>query len=105
MNSEQDKAQAQTITLQAMGEKLDRIERLTLIAAKPVLDLSEAALFTGFSTGHLYRLTSGHEIPHYKKARKLYFKKSELEEWMTEDRVKTVAEIGRQAETYCVTHK
>ncbi len=102
---EQNNAQPQVITLEAMGEKLDRIERLTLIAAKPVLDLNEAAMFTGFSVGHLYRLTSGHEIPHYKKARKLYFKKAELEDWMTEDRVKTKAEIDSQAATYCITHK
>nr|WP_320989365.1 helix-turn-helix domain-containing protein [Bacteroides intestinalis] len=83
---------------QTMTEKLDRIERLSLIAAKPVLLVEEAAIFTGFSVQHLYRLTSTKQIPHYKKDRKLYFKKSELEEWMLEHRVQTNEEIERQAE-------
>lgn len=85
---------------QTMTDKLDRIERLSLIAAKPVLLVEEAAIFTGFSVQHLYRLTSAKAIPHYKKDRKLYFKKSELEEWMLENRVQTNDEIERQAETY-----
>ncbi len=81
---------------QTMTERLDRIERLSLIAAKPVLLVEEAAIFTGFSVQHLYRLTSAKQIPHYKKDRKLYFKKSELEEWMLEHRVQTNEEIERQ---------
>ncbi len=87
-----------------ISERLDRIERLTLIAAKPVLDLTEAAMFTGYSKDHIYRLTCGREIPHYKQSRKLYFRKTELEEWMTSQRVKTNAEIDCQAATYCATH-
>lgn len=89
---------------QTMTEKLDRIERLSLIAAKPVLLVEEAAIFTGFSVQHLYRLTSSKQIPHYKKDRKLYFKKSELEEWMLEHRVQTNEEIERQAEQI-IRHK
>lgn len=41
-----------SVTLEEMNEKLDRIGELALISAKTVLDLNEAALFTGFSTGH-----------------------------------------------------
>ena len=51
--------------------RLDRIERLALIGAKATLDLTEASLYTGMSTGHLYRLTSQRGIPYYKKNRKL----------------------------------
>lgn len=94
----------ETTAIEAMNLKLDRIERLTLLAAKPVLDIEEAALFTGFSVGHLYRLTSGKEIPHYKKDRKLYFKKAELEEWMLETRILTNDEIDAQAQAYVLRH-
>lgn len=89
-------------TIREINGKLDRIERLTLLAAKPVLDIQEAVLFTGFSLGHLYRLTSNKEIPHYKKDRKLYFKKSELEEWMLETRVLTNDEIDAQATKHTI---
>lgn len=93
------------IELQTIDNRLERIERLTLINAKCVLDIDEASLLTGLSKGHLYRLTSERKIPHYKKNRKLYFEKSELEAWMLEDKVLTVRDIESQAETYTTTHK
>ena len=93
------------IALQTIDTRLDRIERLTLISAKDVLDIDEASFFTGFSKGHLYRLTSERKIPHYKKKRKLYFKKSELEDWLLEDKVMTAEDIESQAATYIITHK
>ena len=93
------------MALQTIDTRLNRIERLTLIGAKAVLDLDDAVLFTGFSKGHLYRLTSERQIPHYKKIRKLYFKKTELEAWMLEDKVQTAEDIESQATTYVVTHK
>ena len=91
------------ITLQELSDKLDRITEITLIGTKTVLDLGEAALFTGFSTGHLYRLTSGKQIPHFKKSRKLYFKKSELEDWLLENKILTEDEIRSKASTYVAT--
>ena len=92
-------------TLQDLSNQLGRVERLALISAKSILDLDEAVLFTGFSKGHLYRLTSERQIPHYKKSRKLYFKKSELEAWLLEDKIETSASIDSQATTYVVTHR
>lgn len=91
--------------IQEMSTKLDRIEQLAMIGSKTVLDLSEAAVFTGYSESHLYNLTSKRQIPHYKKNRKLYFKKQELEEWMLEREVKTDKEIRSKASTYVSTHK
>lgn len=91
--------------MQVINDKLDRIEQLTMISSKTVLGLSEAALFTGYSESHLYNLTSRKGIPHYKKNRKLFFKKSELEEWMLERQVKTDREITSKAATYVSTHK
>lgn len=88
-----------------LNQRLDRIERLTMIGAKNVLSLEETAELTGFSVGHLYRLTSQKQIPHFKKNRKLYFKKSDIEEWMTERRVMTDSEIDSKATTYLATHK
>lgn len=89
----------------AISERLDRIEQLALINTKPILDVKEAATFTGFSVKHLYRLTSTKQIPHFKKNAKLLFKKSELEDWLTEQKVLTTSEINRKATTYTVTHK
>lgn len=92
-------------TLQDLSDKLDHIAELTLIGSKTVLNIEEAALFTGLSVGHIYRLTSGKKIPHFKKQRKLYFKKADLEEWMLESKILTEAEIRGKASTYVATHK
>lgn len=94
--------------IREITDRLDRIERkadMAVIGAKNVLDIEEAAVYTRLSVGHLYRLTSGKQIPHFKKARKLYFKKSELDEWMLESKVMTEGEVQRAAETYTATHK
>ena len=88
-----------------INSRLDRIEQLTLIGVKNVLSLEETAAFTGFSVGHLYRLTSQKQIPHFKKNRKLYFRKSDIEDWMTEKRVLTGSEIESKATTYMAIHK
>lgn len=93
------------VTLEQLGEKIDNLSRLTLISSKTVLDFEETLMFTGLSKGHLYRLTSGRQIPFFKKNRKLYFKKSDLEEWMLEQRIPTNNEIQGMATTYIATHK
>ncbi len=90
--------------LKILTARLDRIEQLALIGAKNTLDLEEAALYTGYSTGHLYRLTSNRAIPHYKQSRKLYFDKKELDAWMQKQRVLTIDEIDSKASTYVATH-
>lgn len=82
----------------------DRLEKATLIKSKPVLDIDEAALFTGYSVKGLYGLTSKRQIPHYKKNGKLYFKKEELVAWMTEQKILTDSEMNGKAETYTATH-
>ena len=92
-------------TLQDLSNKLDQIAELTLIGSKTVLNIEEAALFTGLSVGHIYRLTSGKKIPHFKKQRKLYFKKAELEAWMLDTKILTDDEIQSKASTYVATRK
>lgn len=86
--------------------RLENIERMTMVAAKSVLTLEEAAFITGLQKSYLYRLTSQHEIPHYKPNNKmLYFDRKELEEWMKRNRVQTKAEAEQQAINYVVKAK
>lgn len=90
-------------TMQGIVAKLQEVGAYAAITAKNTLDLSEAALYTGFTEQHLYRLTSGKQIPHYKKGRKLYFSKAELDEWLQAARVASEAELNSQAATYLAT--
>lgn len=88
-----------------LDERFGSIEKMALLGAKEVLDIEEASLLTGYRVKGLYTLTSEKRIPHYKRNGKLYFKKSELEAWLTEHKVLTDEEIRRKAVTYTVTHK
>lgn len=91
-------------TLEELSAKIDQLGRYAAIRAKAVLDLKETALYTGYSVGQLYRLTSGQQIPHYKKGNRLYFRKSDLEAWMCSERVQTRKETESKAATYIATH-
>ncbi len=89
---------------QYIDARIDRLEATTLIGVKTTLTAEEAAIYTGYTIKGIYTLTSQRRIPHYKKNGKLYFKKPELDEWMTENRVMTDSEINSKAVTYSVTH-
>lgn len=81
-------------------KQLNRIEAAAL-SQKKVLNFDEACLFTGLSKSHLYRLTSSQRVPHFKPSGKLvYFDRVELEVWLLQNRVSTIAEIEQQATKY-----
>ena len=89
-----------------MQEQLDRIERLVRIGSKEVLDVEDVAILLNVGKSRIYHLVSRRDIPHYKQGKKVYFKKSEIEEWQLQDRIPTNAEIDSKAATYIATkHK
>ena len=64
-----------------------------------IFNFSEACKYLDYSKSYLYKLTHSRQIPHYKpNGKKLYFKKTDLEEWLLRNRVKTDVELQQQAE-------
>jgi excisionase family DNA binding protein len=94
-----------TSELQTIKEALLRLEQYTLLSVKPVLDIEEAAAFTGISKRTLYELTANREIPYYKKGIRVYFRKDELEAWLTETRILTNQEVENRAATHVALKK
>ena len=90
---------------QAVLAKLDRLESLTLMAAKDVLTLAEAAAYTGYSEKYMYQLAFSRQIPHAKRGKFLYFDKAELRQWLLKDRVSTKDEIEDAATAYVAQTK
>lgn len=84
--------------------RLERIERLVLLGSKQVLDTKEVALLLGISESRIRHLVSERNIPHYRQGAKLYFKKSEIEQWQTQTRIPTIAEMESRGTTYAVTN-
>ncbi len=85
-------------------EQLARIEALLIIGSKEVFNVEEAAIFLGISKDRLYHLVSDKAVPYYKRGNSNYFKKTELESWMTAERIKTKQEIEEQAKSYITSH-
>lgn len=92
------------ITLQDLSDQLARIETLTAMGAKEVLNIDEAMLYTGLPKATMYELTRERRIPHSKRGKRLYFAKNELAAWLLKNRVKTQEEIEEMAATYVATH-
>lgn len=66
--------------------------------AKQVLTLEEAALFMGISKSSLYKMTHKHELPFFRPNGKIiYFEKSELLNWMHQNRSMSEAETKAAA--------
>lgn len=67
-----------------------------------IMNLFQAAEYLSLSKSSLYKSTSQREIPHFKKGKKIYFRKSELDQWITEIRIKTRSEIEMEANDYLI---
>lgn len=91
----------QTKTLNDIRAALDELKsemtKSTLLQ-KEVLTLAEASQMTGISKSHLYKNTSSRSIPFYKPSKKLiFFRRSEIEDWITKERFASVQEIESSA--------
>lgn len=77
--------------------RLDVLISSTL-ANKAVLTIEEAAAYTGISVSTIYKLTSTQAIPFYKpRGKMVYFNRTELDNWLMDNRVQTVDEIDQAA--------
>ena len=92
-------------------DKLNNLENLlkTLmqndngtVTITEVLNLNQAAEYVSLSKSAIYKKTSERNIPHFKKGKKLYFKKSELDHWLTSMKISTKHEIDQAATDYIV---
>lgn len=60
---------------------------------KPILSFDEACKFCSLAKSTLYKMTSSREVPFYKHGKLVYFKRVELEAWLTSIRIKPVGEV------------
>ena len=84
-------------TLEALIKRFEELEG-QLYILKEVLNVEEAAKYLNISTGHLYRLTSTHEIPFSKpNGKHIFFERKALDDWKRRNPVLSNREIERQA--------
>jgi excisionase family DNA binding protein len=98
-------------------EKLNLIERRILfidnklqistntISSLEIMSLKQLCEHYDFNKSFVYKLTSNREIPHYKKGKRLVFKKDEIDAWLLENKVKTMDDLQREATRYSIRKK
>jgi len=96
----------QSITLESLHQDVVSLG-VTITQAlafnKETLDFNEAAQYTNQSRSYLYKLTSQGLIPHYKpNGKKIYFKRSELDEWLLRNKVFSSDELEQKAVDHMV---
>ena len=77
-------------------------EEKTPVSLPEIFNMKQAAEYVSLSKSAIYKMTAGRTIPHFKRGAILYFKKSELDEWMTQHRISTMAEIEKEAADYLI---
>lgn len=95
--------------MEELINKINKLEKLLeeqCLLQKKVLNSDEAAKYLGFQKSYLYKLTSNGEIPHYKpQGKSLFFKRAELDQWLTRNRVASKHELETKAANYLLENK
>jgi excisionase family DNA binding protein len=84
-----------------LEQELAEIKQLLTVQTDEPLSLNEAAQYLNFKKSYIYKLTCQKQIPFFRPGgKKIYFKKSELNEWIFRGRNRSKAELEAEAESY-----
>lgn len=93
------------LILEKLSEIASKLDDQNLLQ-KTVLNLNEAAKYLDVSPSHLYKLTSTKAIPHFcPQGKKLYFRRTELDDWLQRNRQSSIEEIEAMATEYILKNK
>lgn len=90
---------------QEIIQTLADIRRTVTTMMKSVWNVSDLALVLGISESRVRHMAAEHVIPSYKQNGSLYFKREEIEAWLTRNRTPSNAEIASEAATRCATRR
>ena len=96
-----------TNSIAILTKKIESLEALICAnSKKELMTLEDVVAYTGYRRSSLLTLVCHREIPVYKpRGGKLFFKRSEIDEWMFRNRQRTNEELRAEANTYCLTHR
>ncbi len=81
------------LILDKLTEIASKLDEQNLLQ-KTVLNFNEACKYLDVSPSHLYKLTSTRQVPHFcPQGKKLYFKRTELDDWLQRKRQPTAEEL------------
>lgn len=86
-----------------INKKLEEIKAITLISAKKVYTVGEAALYMGMSTEYVRRMCKTRKIKSYRSSsgKGIYLHQSDLDKWMMHTEVNTDEFLDAEASRIC----
>ncbi len=67
-----------------------------------IMNIEQLSKYINLSKSTIYSHTANRKIPFYKSAKRVYFKKSEIDAWLTKNKIITTDEIEEQAINYII---
>jgi len=90
----------------AIIEKLTNLEKLIIGTTKQIFTVDDVVNYTGFSKSYVYKLVHNNILPYSKPNNKtLFFTKSEIDEWLLQNKSKSISQIQKEATSYTNSHK
>lgn len=94
------------MSIDILIQKLEHIETLIEqqgLLQKEVLNMDEACQYLGLKKSYMYKLTSSKSIPHFcPQGKNIYFKRTELDDWLLRNRKDSQDEIEQRAADYVI---
>ena len=90
------------IILEKLNSIEKAIEKLNTLpqSEEDFMNIDQVSSFVGLAKPTVYGLIHKQKIPYFKVGKRLYFKKSDLVNWITSAKVKTKKEINQMADEY-----
>lgn len=90
--------------MDSIQEQLNEIKNLLLtqnVHQKEILTVEDVTEYLKLSKSCLYKMTSRKEIPFYSPGgKKIYFRKSEIDDWVFSNRTISLGELENEVEDY-----
>lgn len=95
----------ENLILEKLAQLEGKIEEQNLLQ-KEVLTFNDVCKYLDISASHLYKLTSQKQIPHFcPQGKKLYFNRTEVDQWLMRNRQETTEDIETAAANYLIKNK
>ena len=92
-------------TLNGIKADTEQSNRRAEILKKNVWNIDELALYMQLSSDRCSRLAKNRAFPSYKQNGRYYFKREEIEAWLTSNRISSVDEIASEAALRAIPHR
>jgi len=90
--------------LKSINQRIEKIEKILgdgkIPIGKKVFTVPEAQVYLDLSKSQIYKLTSTNKISFYKTGKRIYFKREHLDDYLTQNYMRSEQETDRLANEY-----